>query len=76
MIGDGDCEEIGGLKIGRGNWSTRKKNCSSATLSTTNPTWLDPGMNSCRHGEMPATNRLNYGAAQEINLTAVCELIV
>jgi hypothetical protein len=25
MIGDGDCGEIGGIKIGRGNRSTRKK---------------------------------------------------
>jgi hypothetical protein len=25
MIGDGDCEEIGGMKIGRGNRSTRRK---------------------------------------------------
>jgi hypothetical protein len=25
MIGDGDCGEIGGMKIGRGNWSTRRK---------------------------------------------------
>jgi hypothetical protein len=25
MIGDGDCAEIGGMKIGRGNRSTRRK---------------------------------------------------
>jgi hypothetical protein len=25
MIGDGDCEEIGGMKIGRGNRSIRRK---------------------------------------------------
>jgi hypothetical protein len=25
VIGDGDCGEIGGIKIGRGNRSTRKK---------------------------------------------------
>jgi hypothetical protein len=25
MIGDGDCGEIGGMKIGRGNQSTRRK---------------------------------------------------
>jgi hypothetical protein len=25
MIGDGDCGEIGGIKIGRGNRSTRRK---------------------------------------------------
>jgi hypothetical protein len=33
-----------------------------ATLSTTNPTWLDPGLNSDRRGGKPATNRLSYGA--------------
>jgi hypothetical protein len=39
MIGVGDCGEIGGIKIGRGNRSTqRKKICPSTTLSTTNPT--------------------------------------
>jgi hypothetical protein len=25
MIDEGDCEAIGGMKIGRGNWSTRRK---------------------------------------------------
>jgi hypothetical protein len=25
MIGDGDCGEIGGMKIGRGNRNTRRK---------------------------------------------------
>jgi hypothetical protein len=33
------------------------KTCPSAALSTTNPTWFDPG----RCGEKPATNHLNYG---------------
>jgi hypothetical protein len=41
-----------------------EKTCSSATLSTTNPTWLDPGLNPGRRGEKPATNRLRYGAAK------------
>jgi hypothetical protein len=36
------------------------ENWPSATLSTTNPTWLDPG----RRGGKPATNRLSYGAAE------------
>jgi hypothetical protein len=40
-----------------------EKTCPSATLSTTNPTWLDPGLNPGRRGEKPATNRLSYGAA-------------
>jgi hypothetical protein len=32
-------------------------------LSTTNPTWLDPGLNPGRRGWKPATNRLSCGAA-------------
>jgi hypothetical protein len=36
---------------------------SSATLSTTNPTWADPGSNPGLRGERPATNRLSHGTA-------------
>jgi hypothetical protein len=35
----------------------------SATLSTINPTWPDPGLNPDRRGGKPETNRLSYGAA-------------
>jgi hypothetical protein len=61
IISDGDCRAIGGMKIGRGNRNTRRKTCPSATLSTTNPTWPDPGSNPGCRGEKPATNRLSYG---------------
>jgi hypothetical protein len=37
------------------------KTCPSATLSTTNPTWPDPGSNPVRHDGKPATSRLSYG---------------
>jgi hypothetical protein len=40
-----------------------EKTCPSATLSTTNPTWLDPGLTPGHRGGKPATNRLSYGAA-------------
>jgi hypothetical protein len=40
-----------------------EKTYLSATLSATNPTWLDPGVNPGRRGGKPATNRLSYGAA-------------
>jgi hypothetical protein len=33
-------------------------------LSTTNPTWPDPGLNPGRRGGKPATNRLSSGAAK------------
>jgi hypothetical protein len=48
--------EFGGTKYS-------EKTCHSATLSTINPTWPDPGDNPGRRGRKPATNRLSYGAA-------------
>jgi hypothetical protein len=41
-----------------------EKTCSSATLSTTNPTWPDLGSNLGHHGGKPATNHLSYGTAK------------
>jgi hypothetical protein len=34
---------------------------ASAILSTTNPTWIDPGSNPGLRGGRPATNRLSHG---------------
>jgi hypothetical protein len=42
--------------------------CPDATLSTTNPTWPDPGLNPGRSGGKPATNRFSYGAAMSLML--------
>jgi hypothetical protein len=39
-----------------------EKTYPSTTLSTTNPTWPDPGWNPGRRGGKTATNRLSYGA--------------
>jgi hypothetical protein len=39
-----------------------EKTCPSATLSTTNPTWPDPGSNPGRRGRKPATNPLSLVA--------------
>jgi hypothetical protein len=47
------------MKLTGENRSTRRKTCPSATLSTTNPTWTDPGLG----GEKPTTNRLSHGTA-------------
>jgi hypothetical protein len=41
----------------------------SATLSTTNSTRLDPGLNPGRCGGKPETNRLSYGAASLLLFT-------
>jgi hypothetical protein len=46
----------------------------SASLSNTNPTWLDPGLNPGRRVGKPATNRLSYGAA--CVLLFVCMLLI
>jgi hypothetical protein len=44
------------------NRRTLTKTCPSATLSTTNLTWTDPGL----RGDKPATNDLSHGTAQEV----------
>jgi hypothetical protein len=44
----------------RENRKTHRKPCHSATLSTKNPTWTDPGL----RGERPTTNRLSHGTAK------------
>ena len=51
------------MKLTGENRRTRRKTCPSATLSTTNPTWTDPGL----RGERPATNRLSHGTANNRN---------
>jgi hypothetical protein len=40
------------------NRNNRGKTFPNATLSTTNPTWTDPGSNPGPRSERPATNRL------------------
>jgi hypothetical protein len=47
----------------QGKPKSSEKTCSSATFSTTNPTWPDPGSNPGRRVGKPATNRLSYGTA-------------
>jgi hypothetical protein len=53
-------ESDGGMILTVENRRTRRKTCPSATLSTTNPTWIDPGL----HCERPATNDLSRGTAR------------
>jgi hypothetical protein len=45
------------MKLTGENRRTRGKTCLSATLSTTNPTWTDPGSNPGLRGGRPAVNR-------------------
>jgi hypothetical protein len=51
------------MKLTVENRSTRGKTSPSAALSTTNPTWTDPGSNPGFRGGKPATNRLSHGTA-------------
>jgi hypothetical protein len=39
MIDDDECGAVGGMRILQGNLKYSEKTCTSATLSTTNPTW-------------------------------------
>jgi hypothetical protein len=58
-----------------GETEVLEKTCCSPTLSTTNPTWPDPGANPGRSGGKPATNRFSYGAASFIVVKFVCGLL-
>jgi hypothetical protein len=58
------------MKLTGENRTTRRKTCPSATLSTTNPTWTDPGSNPGLRGEKPATNRLSHGTALMTGLSS------
>jgi hypothetical protein len=56
-------ESDGGMILTGGNRRNRRETCPSATLSTKNPTWIDPGANLGIRGEKPAANRLSHGTA-------------
>jgi hypothetical protein len=56
-------ENDGGMILTRENRKTRRKICPSASLTTTNITWIYPDANPGLRGERPATNRLSHGMA-------------
>jgi hypothetical protein len=53
------------MKLTGENRRTRGNTCPSATLSTTNPTWTDPGSNPGLRGGRPAANRLSHGTTSQ-----------
>jgi hypothetical protein len=63
MIDEGDFWRIGGMKTGRGNWSTRRKPTPAPLCPPQNPTWQTQSRTPDCSGGKPATNRLSYGAA-------------
>jgi hypothetical protein len=48
-------------EIDKGKPKYSGETCPNVTLSTTNPTWTDPGSNLGLRGERPATNHLSHG---------------
>jgi hypothetical protein len=76
MICDGDCGEIGGIKISRGNRSTRRIPAPAPLLSVTKSHMTRPGLNPGCRGGKPATNCLSYGAALETCLSQKLDLIL
>jgi hypothetical protein len=52
------------MKLTGENRRTRGQTCPSATLSTTNPTWTDPGSNPGLRSGRPAANRLTHGTGK------------
>lgn len=50
------------------NWSTQRKTCACAILSTTNPTWTGLGLNQGLCGDRMATNYLSHGSASVCNV--------
>jgi hypothetical protein len=68
MIDDGDCGAIGGMKICRGNRSTRRKPASVPLCPPQIPHDQTPGSNPGRRGGKPATNRLSYDTAMTLPL--------
>jgi hypothetical protein len=56
-------DDDGGMILTEENRTTRKKTCLGATLSTTNPTWIDQGAKPGLRGQRPATKGLSHGSA-------------
>jgi hypothetical protein len=61
-------ESDGGIILAGENRRTRRKTCSSATLPTTNLTWIGPGAKPGLRCERPATNYLSHGKAPIVYL--------
>jgi hypothetical protein len=63
MIDDGDCGAIGGMKIDRGNRSTRRKHAPAPLCPPQIPHDRTRAQTRGRRVGKPAANRLSYGAA-------------
>jgi hypothetical protein len=63
MVGEGDCGAVGGMKIGRGNRSTRRKRA---------PAPICPPQIPLDRGGKPPTNLLSYGATSDVSKNVIC----
>jgi hypothetical protein len=63
MIDEGDCGAIAGMKIGRGDRSTRRKPAPAPLGPPQIPHDQTQARTPGRRGGNPPTNRLSYGAA-------------
>jgi hypothetical protein len=66
MIDEGDCGAIGGIKIGRGNRSTRRKPAPAPRYPPQIP---EPGSNQGRRGEKPA---INSSSGNTVDISVRC----
>jgi hypothetical protein len=60
MIDDNDCEAISGMNEWEGKLKYSVKTYAHASLSATDPTYLDLGSKAGQHGGKPASNPLSY----------------
>jgi hypothetical protein len=65
-------ESHGGMTLTGETRRTRRKSCSSATLSIANSTWTDPGANKVLRGMRPATNHLSHGTTYTTFVFMLC----
>jgi hypothetical protein len=61
MVHGDDCGAVGGMNGWKGKPKYSEKTCPSATLSSTNPTWLDPDLKPGHRGGKSLTNLPSYG---------------
>jgi hypothetical protein len=72
MVDGDDCGAISGMNEWQGKPKYSVETWSSAALSITDPTWLDPGSKRERsRWEVGATIRLSYGTASVCSLVAI-----
>jgi hypothetical protein len=68
-------ESHGGIISTGENRRSWRKACPNSTLSTTNPSWTDPGANAGLHVERVGTNCLSHGTPETCLKLGVMECV-